>query len=79
VRTGLLLAVNHSGDSDSTGAICGNLLGALHGETALPAGLVAELEGRGTILQLADDFVLELTAGPELHGTPVWAERYPTG
>ena len=27
----LLLAVNHSGDSDSTGAITGNLLGALHG------------------------------------------------
>ena len=27
----LLLAVNHSGDSDSTGAIAGNLLGARHG------------------------------------------------
>jgi ADP-ribosylglycohydrolase len=36
VRTALLLAVNHSGDSDSTGSICGNLLGALHGETVLP-------------------------------------------
>ena len=36
IRHGLLLAVNHSGDSDSTGAICGNLLGTLHGETALP-------------------------------------------
>ncbi len=28
----LLLAVNHSGDSDSTGAITGNIIGAAHGE-----------------------------------------------
>lgn len=28
----LSLAVTHSGDSDSTGAICGNILGTLHGE-----------------------------------------------
>lgn len=78
VRSGLLLAVNHSGDSDSTGAICGNLLGALHGETALPPALVAELEGRGTILQLSDDLALELLHGTELHtdGTG-WLERYP--
>ncbi|MBK8809431.1 MAG: ADP-ribosylglycohydrolase family protein [Acidobacteria bacterium] len=32
----LLLAVNHSGDSDSTGAITGNILGALHGIGAIP-------------------------------------------
>ncbi|MEV4613881.1 ADP-ribosylglycohydrolase family protein [Kitasatospora sp. NPDC049258] len=79
VRSGLLLAVNHSGDSDSTGSICGNLLGALHGETALPPDLVAGLEGRGAILELADDFVLELLHGPELHGTESWSVRYPVG
>ncbi len=33
---GSLLAVNHSGDSDSTGSIAGNLLGAMHGLDALP-------------------------------------------
>ncbi|MEV6975536.1 ADP-ribosylglycohydrolase family protein [Kitasatospora sp. NPDC093806] len=82
IRSGLLLAVNHSGDSDSTGAICGNLLGVLHGDTALPSGLVAGLEGRGALLELADDFVLELMHGPELHGadTPegaAWSARYP--
>ncbi|OKI22615.1 ADP-ribosylglycohydrolase family protein [Streptomyces sp. CB03911] len=82
VKSGLLLAVNHSGDSDSTGAICGNLLGALHGDTALPPELLAALEGRGTILELADDFVLELMHGPELHGQEAgegaaWAVRYP--
>jgi ADP-ribosylglycohydrolase len=81
VRAGLLLAVNHSGDSDSTGAVCGNLLGVLHGETALPPEWLGELEGRGTILTLADDFALEMTHGPELHGPQApdntWAMRYP--
>jgi ADP-ribosylglycohydrolase len=33
VLDALAFAVTHSGDSDSTGAICGNILGALHGET----------------------------------------------
>ncbi|MGP3978115.1 ADP-ribosylglycohydrolase family protein [Streptomyces sp. 8N114] len=81
VRHGLLLAVNHSGDSDSTGSICGNLLGAMHGETSLPPGWVTELEGRATILELADDFAMEMTQGPALHGpgaaSPAWLARYP--
>ena len=77
----LSLAVTHSGDSDSTGAICGNILGALHGEAALPPQLVFEVEGRGTILQLADDLVYEFTRGRELHGDygpyTRWTTRYP--
>ncbi|MBE3011711.1 ADP-ribosylglycohydrolase family protein [Microbispora sp. NEAU-D428] len=55
-RTALLLAVNHSGDSDSTGAICGNILGAWHGAEALPAEWAAVVEGRGTITDIAGDF-----------------------
>ena len=35
VRAGLLAAVNHGGDSDSTGAIAGNLLGVAHGTAAI--------------------------------------------
>jgi ADP-ribosylglycohydrolase len=44
LRDGLLLAVNHSGDSDSTGSLCGNLLGTVHGANALPPPWYAELE-----------------------------------
>lgn len=55
VRAGLLLSVNHSGDSDSTGSIAGNLLGALHGEAALPADWVAALEARDVIAQVGTD------------------------
>ncbi|EST35125.1 ADP-ribosylglycohydrolase family protein [Streptomyces roseochromogenus] len=55
----LLLAVNHSGDSDSTGSVCGNLLGTLHGDTGLPHNWVAQVEGRARIAALADDLAAE--------------------
>lgn len=35
-KHGVLLAVNHDGDSDSTGSITGNLLGVIHGVNAIP-------------------------------------------
>ncbi|MET9350569.1 ADP-ribosylglycohydrolase family protein [Streptomyces termitum] len=77
VRHGLRLAVNHDGPSAVTGAVTGALLGALHGETALPPAWLAGLEGRGTILELSDDFAMELTQSTALH-LPVWHARYPT-
>ncbi|MEU7022148.1 ADP-ribosylglycohydrolase family protein [Streptomyces sp. NPDC046203] len=81
VRHGLRLAVNHDGPSAATGALTGALLGVLHGETALPPAWLAELEGRGTVLELADDFAMEMTQGPALHGpanpSPGWLARYP--
>lgn len=83
IAHGLRLAVNHGGDSIAAGALCGALLGALHGETALPAAWLADLEGRPTVLELADDFALEMTQGPALHGpslaSPAWLSRYPRG
>ncbi|MFJ3672171.1 ADP-ribosylglycohydrolase family protein [Streptomyces sp. NPDC090106] len=83
VRHGLCLAVNQEGPSAATGALTGGLLGALHGETALPPAWLAELEGRPTLLELADDFAMEMTQGPALHGpagsSPGWLARYPRG
>ncbi|MFC9931483.1 ADP-ribosylglycohydrolase family protein [Streptomyces sp. NPDC127190] len=81
VRHGLCLAVNQGGPSAAAGALTGGLLGALHGETALPPAWLAELEGRQTMLELADDFAMEMTQGPALHGpagsSPGWLARYP--
>ncbi|MER6147352.1 ADP-ribosylglycohydrolase family protein [Streptomyces hirsutus] len=83
VRHGLCLAVNMDGPSAAAGALTGGLLGALHGETALPPAWLAELEGRPTILELADDFAMEMTQGSALHGpaasSPAWLARYPRG
>lgn len=41
---GILVAVNHSGDSDSTGSIAGQILGAMHGEFAIPDWWRKQLE-----------------------------------
>lgn len=72
LRDGLLLAVNHSGDSDSTGAICGNILGAIHGTAAIPAEWLAELELREVVEQVARDVLAEFGDAP-----PDWGDRYP--
>lgn len=52
---GLLLAVNHSGDSDSTGALCGNLLGARDGVEVVPAHWLEALELRDVVERLAGE------------------------
>jgi ADP-ribosylglycohydrolase len=54
-ESALRLAVNHGGDSDSTGAIAGNLLGASVGEGAIPPRWLAVLEFREEIEQLAKE------------------------
>ena len=51
----MVAAVNHSGDSDSTGAITGNILGAAIGYDALPEFYKKDLELLDVILAVADD------------------------
>ncbi len=55
VRGGIVLAVNHGGDSDSTGSIAGNLLGAMHGVRAIPSEWLEALELREVISEVAGD------------------------
>lgn len=43
-REALIAAVNHDGDSDSTGAVCGNILGAAYGLDSLPKEWVDHIE-----------------------------------
>lgn len=52
----LMLSVNHSGDSDTTGAICGNLMGALHGPQRFPLDWLQRVELADQIEKLAGDF-----------------------
>jgi ADP-ribosylglycohydrolase len=72
---GLVLSINHSGDSDSTGAICGNILGAQLGAGAIPHNWLAELELREAIEQLTQDLLVEF--GPNPPATQQWLTRYP--
>ena len=51
---GVIAAVNHKGDSDSTGAIAGNLLGAFLGYDAIPETFQKNLELHDVIVRMAD-------------------------
>lgn len=76
----VLAAVNHSGDSDSTGTITGHLLGAAAGLTWIPAGWLAALDGREVIERLAADAATELLDPPRDEDGDVpaaWWDRYP--
>ena len=71
VAWALRLAVNHDGDSDSTGSLTGQLLGARFGVEGLPARWVARVELRDIITTVADDLVTEHEDGDR------WWGRYP--
>ena len=51
----VISSVNHSGDSDSTGAICGNIMGCLHGRKAIPSKFTEHLELLDVIEEMAHD------------------------
>lgn len=70
---GVLAAINHSGDSDSTGSITGNLLGAAFGDDALPDQRVSGLEAVDLISTVADDLA-DAALGTEF----IDLVRYPT-
>jgi ADP-ribosylglycohydrolase len=56
--TAIRCAVNHWGDSDSTGAICGNILGAYQGFAAVRAEFdLLKLEQIDVLLKVADDML----------------------
>ena len=67
-------AVNHGGDSDSTGSITGNILGAALGTDWLDAELLGELEGCSVIEQLAGDLY---DAFNDDSGFGITSDRYP--
>lgn len=67
----LVAAVNHDGDSDSTGAIAGNILGAYLGLSKIPAGWVENVELKETLVKIADDLLTGYRDDQE------WWDRYP--
>lgn len=71
---GITAAVNHRGDSDSTGAITGNILGALHGFGAIDDRWKTDLELYDVILEMADDLCRGCMAGK--HPDPDWERKY---
>lgn len=65
----VIAAVNHDGDSDSTGAVAGNLLGAWLGVEAIDPCWLEGLELKDTIETLAQDLC-------RCSGDPEWERKY---
>lgn len=70
-KKAITIAVNHSGDSDSTGAITGNILGAYLGINRIPSDWIEHVELSESILQISDDLV------KGYQDTEEWWNRYP--
>lgn len=54
-KKALITAVNHDGDSDTTGMITGNILGAYHGEEGIPFEWIVKVELGRVIGSLSDE------------------------
>ena len=76
-RAGVLEAVNIDGDSDSTGAITGNILGVINGESAIPADWIARLREREIVSQMAEDLWKRFEADENGLATREWRDKYP--
>ena len=74
---GIIAAVNHAGDSDSTGAITGNILGALIGYEAMEEKWKKDLELSDVIMEMADDFCLWIQMSDKSkYDDPEWMKKY---
>lgn len=62
-RAAIALAINHDGDSDTTGSLAGNILGALYGRDGLPDSWAAALEGADVVTSMGRLLVDTTSAG----------------
>ena len=74
----LITSVNHSGDSDSTGAVTGNILGSKLGLSGIPQKFIDHLELKDVILEIADDLYYDCKMGP-MSKDKVWTAKYIIG
>ena len=78
----MIAAVNHKGDSDSTGAIAGNILGAYLGLSGIPQKYIDGLELVDELMELADDLYhgcpLKANAKPATAQELAWEDKYVT-
>lgn len=73
----VIAAVNHSGDSDSTGAVTGNIVGAYLGYDNIPLKFLTTLELKNVILEISDDLFhdCQMTEYGAYYDE-VWAKKY---
>lgn len=73
----IVAAVNHSGDSDSTGSITGNIVGAYLGYDKIPDKFLSSLEIKQIVIDIADDLFndCQMTEYGSYYDK-IWADKY---
>ena len=73
----IVASVNHDGDSDSTGAVTGNILGTALGYDSIPDYYLENLELRDIIEELAEDLYKDCRMSEYRdNDDPVWESKY---
>lgn len=73
----IIAAVNHSGDSDSTGSVTGNILGAYLGISAIPEKFLKNLELKDLIEDIATDLFNDCKmAEYSNYRDEIWEKKY---
>lgn len=77
---GIMAAVNHDGDSDSTGAVTGNILGAYLSLDKIPDKFIQPLELKDVIEELAVDMYEDCKMSEySSYRDEKWHQKYVTG
>ena len=73
----IICAVNHDGDSDSTGAVCGNIMGVYLGYGQIPSYYIDNLELKDVILELSQDLAVSVPVSEYSHTNDLyWLSKY---
>ncbi len=73
----VITSVNHSGDSDSTGSVTGNIIGAYLGYEAIPKKFLDKLELVDVITEIADDLYNNCQIDEQKKCTDkIWEQKY---
>jgi ADP-ribosylglycohydrolase len=75
-ENGILFSVNHSGDSDSTGSITGNILGLINGIKTIPSGWIDNLRDNWIVKQVGEDLHLRVKGSSD-NPDDEWWNKYP--
>lgn len=76
-ESAIVAAVNHSGDSDSTGSVTGNILGAYLGISAIPEKFIKNLELRDLIEDVATDLLNDCKISEYSdYRDEIWEKKY---
>ena len=73
----IVCAVNHGGDSDSTGAIAGNIMGSYLGIDKIPEHYKHDIELKDEIIEIANDLFVDCPVSEYSDSNDeMWLKKY---